>query len=671
MGGIVQKVNYDNPGNFVFDSGQIEVSVADKVARLLQDPDIVFASVWTSSFDADFGAGDLTATPSGVPSLSKGADLGHTGNNLLTFVGANAAGSLQIGTIRFKLTPQWAGITPTTQTWVDITGAANANQILIQNELTTGDIRVLIRDSSGAVIVDARPITFSATAGTGVVFEFNYDLDSGDIRLFKDGVQQGTIANSTGTRTSAIDTVGLGSSSLQSLFSIEDFAIFSAVQHVTDYTVQALDLTDPNLDFAATFELQLDADVTLGSASDTATVSGIVPLSDGELVLRDTASGSSAALDYATTSNVDGITQVGTFKFKLRPDFTGTVATAQHLFTIENSAGNQNLINLQITNAGALLLTVNGQNGAAIIASVSLGVFAWVKGTEVEFELNLDITTGATRLFLDGVQQGTTQTQTGNRNTNIDTFQLGNNAILQKFAMSSFVVYDTVQHTADFETGGDILFTVSNPTIRLAGTVDTDALLALEADITASGLDEIRVTVEINGVEQWFDGASWVASNLTLAETNTVADVNTNLSSLDLSAGVRAQLIVYIHSGDGITTPSIESYTLERDFTAFLSDQTAARKCGVHSFVQDSNGNPLEGVLVAVSHAGFTHGVFTVVDREETVTDVDGFWEVELVETETINAFPYTIVIGGNFVLRNVQVPDLISCDLSQLVEKP
>lgn len=202
---------------------------------------------------------------------------------------------------------------------------------------------------------------------------------------------------------------------------------------------------------AANFYANLynDANAEFSDGTGTGTETGTIDYSE-----RRAGIGSGEYISWDGTSNAD-FAQVGTIRLSVRPDslaFNGT------LFCIaESGTSDNNLIRLR-KNGSALHLTINDSAGTAIINDVDLGdvinTFDTTYDKVLNLELNYDITTGATRLFLDGVQFGTTQTDTGSRDTNIDLIRIGANydgsdgSYVATF--SNLSIFNTVSHTANY-----------------------------------------------------------------------------------------------------------------------------------------------------------------------------------------------------------------------------
>jgi hypothetical protein len=198
---------------------------------------------------------------------------------------------------------------------------------------------------------------------------------------------------------------------------------------------------------------------TVAGGSTTVTTTGTINYtSKYALATADT-----SYLSYSGTSNAD-FAQIGCIRFKLI-NFTVPVAAANRtILTICKAATDaKNLIQLAIDGHGTsaygnLILTVKDSAGVAIINGVTLGnLFTTYPGnlTELEFELNYNLTAGATRLFINGKQFGSTISSTGTRDTTIGLIRLNadesGGTSKAGFGYSNLAIYNTVQHTADFE----------------------------------------------------------------------------------------------------------------------------------------------------------------------------------------------------------------------------
>jgi hypothetical protein len=112
----------------------------------------------------------------------------------------------------------------------------------------------------------------------------------------------------------------------------------------------------------------------------------------------------------------------------------------------------KNKIQLMHTASGYLQYSVLNTGGTNIF-SVNLGFWATVSGTDYELEMNWDVSNGASRLFVDGRQFGSTLTNKGTRSSDIYQFNIGQTAAQPDFKVRDVVMFKTMQHTANYTAG--------------------------------------------------------------------------------------------------------------------------------------------------------------------------------------------------------------------------
>lgn len=670
--------NLDNPANFVHDTSVVEISAVDDVARLLVNPNATFGATWrtTGDVDADIGDGVLTGTPLNGADAWNGLDCRGDLVVGVTYAGVgNADTAIQTGTIRIRFAPNYSGSPSANKTLYQVQEPRppgfTANRISLVHT-TSGLLQVDIRDSSDSVILQASG-AYSATPGVVTEVELDFDITLGSTRIFLDGTQLGSTNTGTGTRdTNVVIYVGTSPFNPSSDFVIENIAIFDAVKHTANYVPAEIDLSDTDLTFYAAYDDITSIDATQGNGDLTGTAVGAVRVVKG----LDIEGNSGKQVSFDGDSNVSNAVQVGAIQFKLRPNYSGTPTTTQRFFQIQRTSGNDaNQIQLeQNSTSGDLDLTMLSNNGTTIVSISRPLATTFVAGTEYLMELNWDISSGATRLFQDGVQLGAVDVSTGTRNTNTTFFVVGTTVggVGTDCFVRDFAVYDAVQHTADYDpAGAGVLVSTDGPVIKPNATVDTDGILAYSEVATTPTNTEVRHVQEINGVDQYFDGASWVASDGSIAQSNLASVVNANLSSLDVSAGVRYRPGFLLISEDGIATPELTSVTHSTDFFAFESDASALRTVIVRSFTKLADGTPVEGIPWKVFFDGFQHGDHTITKTFLTgVSGVDGLIDFVLVETETINLSPYSIIINET-QFDNWQAPDQVNASLGTIVVNP
>ncbi len=202
---------------------------------------------------------------------------------------------------------------------------------------------------------------------------------------------------------------------------------------------------------APEFFARLKSSVTADSAvgSTTGTFTGTASFFKNMLQLD----GTPEYLSYSAAGGNANFAQVGCIKISVSNPSGPIVSISK------STTDNKNLLELSF-DADGYTLTVRDQAGTAFINGVILGGydFGAINGGIDHLELNYDFTVGATRLFRNGVQVGATITSTGTRDAaNINFLRVGNNfdvsliARAQVMYVSDLQVYNTVQHTEDFE----------------------------------------------------------------------------------------------------------------------------------------------------------------------------------------------------------------------------
>jgi len=202
--------------------------------------------------------------------------------------------------------------------------------------------------------------------------------------------------------------------------------------------------------FMASYATSVKADYGLGSTAVTASA-GSVAIKGGKLVLG---TGAGNYVRYAAAGNAD-FTQTATIRFRLTPNYTTSFA-GNTVFVNIGTVGSDAANAIWLFHAAAdktIRLRIKDSSNANIFPDASLGVWTHVQYKEYIFELNIDITTGATRLFIDGIQQGSTLTGTGTRTATAPTLQIGDWIVgggnLSDFSMRDLIIYNTVASAAE------------------------------------------------------------------------------------------------------------------------------------------------------------------------------------------------------------------------------
>lgn len=538
----------------------------------LSDPkQPAFYAGYGEDINGDWGNGVLSGTSVGGASVSGGElVLDQSDVRYVDYAGLNnASNAIQEGCIRVRVKPNYTGPAPITAkifcAIAEASGNSN-NEIVIFHQFTTNLLVANIRNSAGVSIVTLQTAgAWLPTAGTTYEIELNYNLNNGKSRLFVDGVLVASNLVSTGTRTSSIGLLRIGSNVSAASASnhyILDVLLFDHVQHIANYT--------PDW-------------------------SGILPYQYYEDVIT------LPQFTYSGIGNIQAFTNVVT------------------------------------SESNAPRYVMNGQywSGAAWVASAD----TWATANPIATVLaNIATLPASDTMIIKIITQN-------NIGTQIATSDL------------------TLTYTGE-------VYPVSNPTIKPIATIGVEDVSAFTASIVAAGLDEVRFVLEVNGVDKYWDGSAW-SNSVGYAQSNTAAEINTNVTSYDFSAGHILNIIAYLHSDTGATTPSIDNIAITYDF---WSPAGVVNTCVVHGYIfnDQGHGKPDVDITAQITSVSYNNGIMIPTSPARAKTREDGYWELELVENQTSlpagGRYRFVFSALDYFLTETKSVPNNASADYSTLV---
>lgn len=277
-------------------------------------------------------------------------------------------------------------------------------------------------------------------------------------------------------------------------------------------------------------------------------------------------------VNYNAADNADS-PQTGCIRFTFIPNYDGANPTEQSIFCIAKAHNDsKNMIYLRHRLGGVagqyLALHIYDKDGIFVTEQV-LSFFVAVAGVSYEFELNYDFTNGATRFFIDGVQSHPTVTNTCLRDSNIALCRVGSNYKAQytsNFKIDNFLVFSTVQHTADYtpDWSGipETIYSTTNPTVLLNDSLCIEKINDFVPIINVSGLDIIKYILAKDGVFYFWDGTEWIVSDETYAQSNLIADINTNIAAF-MGVAFTLQIKLFLHSEDGSANVKIDDLAVD------------------------------------------------------------------------------------------------------------
>lgn len=196
----------------------------------------------------------------------------------------------------------------------------------------------------------------------------------------------------------------------------------------------------------------------------------------------------------------------------------------------------------------------------------------------------------------------------------------------------------------------------------------------------------ITVILKIDNVLTWFDGESWVESDGSVAQSNTPADVATNVATLDLGANSSVFIRWLLATDSNTETPILDEATVEYEFGAIEID---AETCIVFGYVKDYANVGVPGVTIVFSGAkasedeptsAYNEAHNNVVKKPVTVTtDENGYFSTPLIRTSEFSVggtYKVTMTKEGEFsITKNLDdtdltftVPDAETKDITDLL---
>lgn len=315
----------------------------------------------------------------------------------------------------------------------------------------------------------------------------------------------------------------------------------------------------------APFTLGKDAAWTTG-ASGVGTLFGGASIASAKVL----AQGSDNRGLYFQDPVIGNVGSIFTLRFRYTPNYTTNNVVNTNIISLAAPSGTaDSFVIFNYQSGNNIRVTARNSAGTLVHNAVAIGEWSPVLGTEYEFEVNVNTTTGLIRVFVNGVLIGSAPTTTFTRGTTATRLYVGadpNSYSVSNGQFDNALLFNAVQHTVGYTPGS---FPVESNYVKTDPTIETNdglvfdrALDVLTALTTTPGSDSVTVIVSSdNGVTyKYWDGGAWVASDESLAQSNSFSVAQTNLPTLASSGTFKLKLI--LHSADGSTTPEADSVTV-------------------------------------------------------------------------------------------------------------
>lgn len=206
--------------------------------------------------------------------------------------------------------------------------------------------------------------------------------------------------------------------------------------------------------FYASFRNSIDAGYSIGG-NITATAEGGAAIDNGWLDL----SHNDNRYIYYQPTGFTPLQYIGTVRFKIIFSYSGAPEDYKPIVSVAKQLGStDNLLEITHRPTGVIGFQALNSSGGTVVTTGDFGVFSPTMGVEYEFALVVDFTNGATRLFINGVQNGTTVTTIStSRSADIGIIAIGTMASFQlynsHFLIKDFIIYPTALFTENYTPG--------------------------------------------------------------------------------------------------------------------------------------------------------------------------------------------------------------------------
>jgi hypothetical protein len=453
-----------------------------------------------------------------------------------------------------------------------------------------------------------------------------------------------------------------------------NFTYDSALVEFLSNTARLKNQTPSNVTFAATYTSSING--SLGSGVLTGTAINSAGVSGGKLDLR---ASTVKYVTYAAALNA-AFTTTGAVRFKYTPNYSGMPAANYGIISFIPGDGTlKNMLQLNQISDGNIEVSIFSASGGTL-QNGGIGVWSPVSGTEYEFLLVLDIVTGATKVFINGVQFGSTIAATGTRIAAV-TMQVGtnyNHTYVSNGQVRDVVVYSVAPYTADYISGYTVpesKYSMANPSVLLNSGTQMDGISDFSSVFSASGSDTVKYTLLFDGVEYYVTGGVVTASNSTYAQSSSEAEIFAAVDAITtaLTGGALVKLKAYLHAADGSTTPILTNAEIEY---SYFIPQDSRDRCIVSCYAADfldADATDVS-VIVEVKKAFFSGDTLIKAGRQSFLVDSNGYFEEQFVSSEDAGRLYYfSIEYTDNNIVKNKKlgscvIPNDTSAALSTLL---
>lgn len=192
----------------------------------------------------------------------------------------------------------------------------------------------------------------------------------------------------------------------------------------------------------------------------------------------------------------------------------------------------------------------------------------------------------------------------------------------------------------------------------------------------------VKLTIENDGTDKYWDGSAWIDSDETEAQTNTLAEVSSNISKLDLGENSTVKVNWFLYTDDQQKSPEISTASITYTFGGIVADPAT---CNVYGYLKDLSGTPISDAKVKFELARkgdeyYKSASDSIINGSVTkTTSSDGYFQANLIRSSEyrIGSQEYIVTVtlaNGDKITRdrgdkiNFFVPDADNKNITGLI---
>lgn len=498
----------------------------------------------------------------------------------------NVSSLAQTGTIDFFVKTNYDGTPSKNVSFFDLyNGTDDNNRISISHE-TDGNLHYRLYDQTGTLSVHVS-FSWSADSENWINSSLNFDLNTGNTKVFIDGTQYGSTNTNTMTRNPiSSGYIGIGSTTPNiSNFYIDDVAIFDISKYNSNYSVRN-DTYDDDLDnlvFLARYDTTIDLNVgatltpvrTIPETSDYFfrlsvdgnDFNGDIPISlettdtmtdvwnklsnalsgadvdvvqetEGNLTVRATQNG--AYIEITSPSTGRDLLQIldGVHPSRLPNGPTNETT----IFDLNNETNNSNRISITHTTSSHIIVKM-WDNSSNLIVEQDCG--EWTNWSHYWYKLELDWGESIAQFYIDGEMKSVFPTNFSRQSNGNYLFL---NALSDSYKFDELIVNNSYRNTKTYtlETFPLSPYPADNPYIDIHFGTGFKESEIMGVNLNSSA--NIHFTIKLGDTWYYYLAGGWRSGDGSFSQTIEPSTLETKFSELYFNEDVDLIMRAYFSS---------------------------------------------------------------------------------------------------------------------------